>query len=98
MKEISKVQKFMSEKIRAQRKILLNYTLDRVPWELGLPNRDDVNELIFIDENGNITRDGGEFLLDEFSPEGERENLSWDQGYYNGYVDGLNDVLRFLNN
>jgi len=34
MKEISKVQKFMSEKIRAQRKIFLNYTLDRVPWEL----------------------------------------------------------------
>lgn len=51
MKEVSKVQKFMSEKIRAQKKIFLNYTLDRVPWELWLPNRDDVNELIFIDEN-----------------------------------------------
>jgi hypothetical protein len=97
MKEVSKVQKFMSEKIRAQRKIFLNYTLDRVPWELWLPNKDDINELIFIDENWNITRDWWEFLLDEFSPEWERENLSWDQWYYKWYVDWLNDVLKFLN-
>ncbi len=97
MTDNSKVQKFMSDKIKFQRNCFITYAWLKVPWDIWIPEKDTHNNLIFVNERWNITRDWCEYLLDEFSPEWERENLSWDQWYFRWYLDWMNDFLRFLN-
>jgi len=92
-----KIQKFMSEKIKFERNCFITNTGLKIPWELGLPNNDEFNNLIFVNERWNITRDWCEYLLDKFNSEWERENLSWDIWYFKWYVAWLNDFLKLLN-
>jgi len=98
MKDIEQIKNFMSEKVKFQRNCFMSYAWLKVALEIWIPEKDEDNDLIFVNERWNITRDLCEYLLDEFSPEWERENLSWDQWYFKWYLDWMNDFLKFMNN
>jgi len=98
MKDMEKIKKFIGEKILYERNCCITNIGLKVPFDVWIPEKDELNDLIFVNERWNITRDWCEYLLDEFDPEWERENLAWDQWYFKWYVAWLNDILKFLNN
>jgi len=93
--DFEKVKKFMSQSIVAQRRCFMSETITKSPNEFRIPENDE--EVLYLDEEWKITESGAEYLLDTFSSDWDRENLSYDQWYFMGYKCAMNDLLHFLN-
>jgi len=92
-----KIQKFMDEKIKFEKNRFITYTSLKVPCEIWVSSQNNFDDIVIVNERWNITREWSEYLLDEFDPKWERENLSFDKWYFKWYVAWLNDFLKFLN-
>lgn len=93
--DMKKITDFIGKSIVLERLSFVEYAKMRDKGMFQFPPNDEF--VSYIDDEGNITDSGWEFLLDEFDPDGDAENISYDQGYFCGYKCAMNDLLRYLN-
>lgn len=94
-KIIERIDDFMSKKVIYQRNCFLQETLMRNPDEFRIPENDEF--FIYVDDEWKITKNWADYLLDKFSSDWDRENLSYDQWYFEWYICALNDLNHFIN-
>ena len=97
MDKLDKIYKLMNEKVQFERKCFFQNTRLRIHTDLWLEKYDELNDLVFVDDNSKITDIWCEYLLDTFDPDWERENLSFDKWYLRWYYDMLNDFIKYVN-